>query len=586
MVKAATSLIDSGRGIWAVWAGFALFALGSLALPQQGAIDPDAFMRLVQVRDLLGGQAWFDVTQYRMDPPRGAAMHWSRLVDLPLAGMILLLGTVLPAARAEYWASAILPVLYMGAGLFLLRAIMRTLGLSERQALLGLLLLLLFPLVPPSFAPMRVDHHVPQMLVALVCALMLLKTPAPGAAIVGGMAAAVWVVISLEGLPVVAAIAGLYGLRYVLTRDRSLAWYLAGLAGAAALLSLATRPPSEFAMWCDILLPAHWAAFAAGAAIAALIPALPGQGQAKGRIAALCLLPIVCGAVAFSMLGPCAADPFASLDPLTKRFFHEYVREGLPFWEQPLGTAVMVLWLPVVIAAGLHAAHLRGMLDNDRATHWYLYAALTGIVTLYGAWLLRETLLAQLLAAPFAALALMHWMPKARALKSTLPRVFATVAVVLFVTPSGPTFLGKQLEPMTLDAPPPMVMIDLAGLAPCDIPALNLLPPGQVFNTLNAAPAILAQTHHTAEMGPYHRNVAGMREVILGFRSDSEEARAIIAASGADYVAVCLEEDSLRIFGEDRPDSLAQLILRDEAPGWLVADPRFSGTRLRVYAVR
>ena len=50
--------------------------------------DPDDIMRLVEVRDLLGGQGWFDLDQYRIDPLREVPMHWSRLVDLPLAIII------------------------------------------------------------------------------------------------------------------------------------------------------------------------------------------------------------------------------------------------------------------------------------------------------------------------------------------------------------------------------------------------------------------------------------------------------------------------------------------------------------------
>ena len=41
-------------------------------------------MRLVEVRDLIAGQGWFDLTQHRLDPP-GVSMHWSRVIDAPLA---------------------------------------------------------------------------------------------------------------------------------------------------------------------------------------------------------------------------------------------------------------------------------------------------------------------------------------------------------------------------------------------------------------------------------------------------------------------------------------------------------------------
>ncbi len=53
--------------------------------------DNDDVMRLVQIRDLLAGQSWFDLTQYRLGLDGGTLMHWSRLIDLPIAVLIRLL---------------------------------------------------------------------------------------------------------------------------------------------------------------------------------------------------------------------------------------------------------------------------------------------------------------------------------------------------------------------------------------------------------------------------------------------------------------------------------------------------------------
>ncbi|HEX6411256.1 MAG TPA: AcrB/AcrD/AcrF family protein, partial [Sphingomicrobium sp.] len=61
------------------WNGIRLFSLG----------DTDDNLRMSQVRALLGGQDWFDLRQYKLNPPAGADIHWSRLVDLPIAGLIL-----------------------------------------------------------------------------------------------------------------------------------------------------------------------------------------------------------------------------------------------------------------------------------------------------------------------------------------------------------------------------------------------------------------------------------------------------------------------------------------------------------------
>lgn len=48
-------------------------------------IDPDDTMRLVEVRDFLAGQGWFS-TSPNVPGHGGTLMHWSRLVDWPIAG--------------------------------------------------------------------------------------------------------------------------------------------------------------------------------------------------------------------------------------------------------------------------------------------------------------------------------------------------------------------------------------------------------------------------------------------------------------------------------------------------------------------
>ena len=78
--------------------------------------DPDSFLRLVQVRDLLAGQGWFDLVQHRMDPPGGALLHWSRLIDAPIAGLILSATSSAPAKRFALTAWPLLLLFAMMGG--------------------------------------------------------------------------------------------------------------------------------------------------------------------------------------------------------------------------------------------------------------------------------------------------------------------------------------------------------------------------------------------------------------------------------------------------------------------------------------
>src|SRR5579872_6829055 len=69
--------------------------------PATISLSTDDAMRLAQVRDLLAGQSWYDLTQWRMNVPFGLPMHWSRLIDAPIAGLILLFRQFLAPQPAE-----------------------------------------------------------------------------------------------------------------------------------------------------------------------------------------------------------------------------------------------------------------------------------------------------------------------------------------------------------------------------------------------------------------------------------------------------------------------------------------------------
>ena len=72
--------------------------------------DTDDNMRYLQVRDWLAGQGWYDLRQYRLDPPAGFNIHWSRLVDLPIAALMLFFRAFLEQGLADRLACAIAPM--------------------------------------------------------------------------------------------------------------------------------------------------------------------------------------------------------------------------------------------------------------------------------------------------------------------------------------------------------------------------------------------------------------------------------------------------------------------------------------------
>ena len=131
------SATERRRALGAALAGWAVVAVLALlrdwpAIASLRFADPDDALRMVQVRDLLAGQGWFDLHQYRLAPPDGTVMHWSRLVDAPIAAVIMLLRPLLGDARAELATVAIVPLLtLLMAQLCLARLVARQLEIGR-----------------------------------------------------------------------------------------------------------------------------------------------------------------------------------------------------------------------------------------------------------------------------------------------------------------------------------------------------------------------------------------------------------------------------------------------------------------------
>ena len=121
-------------------------------------LSTDDAMRLVEVRDFLAGQNWFDLTQYRLNPPHGVVTHWSRLVDLPLALIIKTAAIGLPTGVAEriammVWPTALLFVFLAGA-----MRLARELA-GETAARVALIFAVLMMPVLQHFLPGAINHH-------------------------------------------------------------------------------------------------------------------------------------------------------------------------------------------------------------------------------------------------------------------------------------------------------------------------------------------------------------------------------------------------------------------------------------------
>ncbi len=202
-----------------------------LALP-----DSDDTMRLVGIRDLLAGQSWLDYTQYRYLPPGGVPMHWSRLVDLPLAAGTSGLTPFLGAASAEkvvvaFWP----PLLFLAYAGLIGWGAWRLFG--PLAAGLAVLVAGQMLLVNNLFGAGRIDHHNLQavLMAGAVIAFGLSRAGRTVAA-AGGALCGVSLAIGLETLPFVALIGCAYAISWIFggkPKASAFAWIAASLAATA-----------------------------------------------------------------------------------------------------------------------------------------------------------------------------------------------------------------------------------------------------------------------------------------------------------------------------------------------------------------
>ena len=83
-------------------------------------LNNDSTMRMVSLRDLMAGQAWRDLYQYRLGLEGGFEMHWSRIVDALMLLMLNVFDLFSGPERAEYWLLVMWPLVWFAVALMCL----------------------------------------------------------------------------------------------------------------------------------------------------------------------------------------------------------------------------------------------------------------------------------------------------------------------------------------------------------------------------------------------------------------------------------------------------------------------------------
>lgn len=534
-----------------------LVAAVALSLPLLHSADQldltgDDAMRMVEVRDFLAGQDWFDTSQHRENTPFGAPMHWSRLIDAPIAGLVVAFRPLLGPA-AEPAATIAWPLLLLGVFTILLLAISDRLGGPQARIPVALIALMAMP-VCFDFRPGSVDHHNVQTVLTLGSILVTLSIGGRINAALAGLLAATALAIGIEGLPMVLVQLLVMPLLWVFDPARYrhvLAIFAASFAIATVGHLLAAVPlASFFVPHCDGL---SWT-YASGAVLYALAimgALLLGRRTQSTwlRLALLAGLGAIAGGAALWISPNCLRGPYGDLDADLMRILLAPIGEAMPLWDWflPLRPQLAILVLPVggVVALCVAVAASRG----EERRRWLLLGAFVLAAVLVMLLQVRGTRIASIVTLPASAWLVSRGWQRFQAAQS----LRAAVGFVLLVIPFA-GMLHWQLASLAFSRSEAVVGNEGydSAYAACtrsdSYGRLAQLPPSRIVAYMIIGHKILYATPHQVLASGYHRNQQGLKDEVAFFGGTEAAALDVVRRRGLQYLVTCRgisPEDSL-----------------------------------------
>jgi hypothetical protein len=546
--------------------------------------DPDDAMRLVQIRDLLNGQGWFDLTAYRLAPPAGVFSHWSRIVDVPMALLIKTFELGLPQILAERAARLAFPLLLQACLLFAL-ARLATLLMGPRAATPAIVLGLLGGIVFGQFRPGRIDHHSLQIVLlvaSLGCLVASLSPRRTREAMLAAGFASLSLAISLENLPFILVFVAALGSLWIIRGAEEAApmrAFALGLGMTLPLCFVATIGPSRWTVAVpDAFSATHLVAGLGGALVLGVLSIQSGKLDSIWRRLAYAAIgaSLVLGTTMLFAPGG-LHEPFAGVDPVVRALWLTNVGEVFTFArmcrETPLAAAIfagpLVLCSAGVVAACLHTQGIARL-------RWLFVGATLLVAILLSLFAVRVLTFAGPLATVGGVAAILYAHDRSIAAGRPLLAALSLAAIVplsttgwalasSFVAPADQIRQGKGL-----------------CLVPSAFAPLAALPSGLVLAPIDLGAHMLAFTPHSVVAAPYHRNNVGNRLSLDVFLAAPDDAKAIFAASGARYLVTCKGMSDIGVLRTQTPHGLAVALADGLIPSWLHAVP-LRDTPLQVF---
>lgn len=523
---------------------------GATLLEDRTGMGNDNIMRLLTVRDWIAGQGWYDVVQYRLLPPEGVSLHWSRYIDVGIAAIILPLSLFFPMETAELLAATIWPTLILILIIFVI-------GFGTRRvfgalpACFAVLSVSFWPLIADLHTrPGSLDHHNMQLLMMSLVAFAVIWPARPVfAGIVGGVAAAFSLAIGLESLPFIVG-AGLTLFVRALFMPTAVSQKLLSVfcatfgAGSVVFMMGQTAPSQWLRPVCD-QLGTPTLSLGAIAITACMVPFafarwLPNPILKLGATVVLTGAGLV---VAWPLLSGCLDGPYGDLPVILQETISSRITEakpGLVYAQANLGAA-LVFSLPVFVSllCGAYIWFLSGRGEGARTQRDHALGLLLILCVLGAAMMfvqMRTVIMVASVVPIIGGVVVAHFL-NGYLQQRDLAKGLAAIAVATVIT--SPVMVIGPLMPWLEQDHNGTSEERTNCSAYASLQTLNEVPPGRVLTHINFGPALIWATHHTGLSAPYHRSSAALANGILPFALKGPEMAAYVRDAGATHLLLC-----------------------------------------------
>jgi hypothetical protein len=536
-------------------------------------LTTDDAMRLSEVRDLLAGQSWFDLTQWRMNTPYGVPMHWSRLIDAPIAGLILFFRHFMAPSLAETVTISLWPLLPLLAAWLAISKIAQRIAGPEcgiAVAFLAAACLSVFQ----YFAPGEIDHHGVQVALTLWTVAFLIDMKArPRAAAGAAVVSVISLGIGIETLPYVVAAAAFVGVDWIFRGDAAATatrYFSLTFAGIALILLFgATAAHERFSGACDTFSDFYAALAVTGGAMLCSATFVPLRHAIWKRALVVAIVGALLVGVTLAIAPRCLGGPYANMDPRLYRIFLTGISEThSPFKlvASHLGDFIFTyVYAAFAFVASCAAVFL---LEKERRSEMVTVLLFAFIALALASFQYRGLPFATLLGVPGIAITI--WLLAVRHARRGLPAALAMISGIALCSDFTFAYAGfgiadKFVSAAKIKSDPTNICFQREHYD-----QLASLPPGRVMAFKDQGPIILAYTADSVVGGPYHRNAQGIIDSYDFFTKPPRVGETILRKRGIDYVVTCSRGGDRQIYiSNGGKTGLLRRLENHDPPSWL-----------------